>query len=228
MNKEFFKNKMNSLSDEELMVVLEKREQYQKSAISAAIDVAASRGLQFEAIKKEILEDLQKEETKQENLNKEREQKILQLTPKIIGVYQIIGAIFLLFFFFFISSFQINISYLLLLLILTAISIVGGYFLIIENKKGELLCKISQAFQIISFQIWGFGIKYYTGISAGFLIESTAVQELNFSLTIKPGASFILILPNASNDMFLGLNIIPIILIYYIHKYGEIKSKKLN
>ncbi|WP_299252010.1 phage tail tube assembly chaperone [uncultured Aquimarina sp.] len=54
MSKKVFKNKMNGLSDDELMHVLENSNKYQKDAIDAVIDIAKSRGLEISKFQQEI------------------------------------------------------------------------------------------------------------------------------------------------------------------------------
>ena len=66
MNTKPFKDRMNNLTDKELISILEKRNQYQRNAVDAAIEVAESRGLEFEGIKEEIVDQPESKETKEE------------------------------------------------------------------------------------------------------------------------------------------------------------------
>ncbi|WP_299440889.1 hypothetical protein [uncultured Aquimarina sp.] len=225
MNKEFFKNEMNSLSDEELITILKNRQNYQEGAIDAVMDVSESRGLQFLKLKNEIKQERLQEEINQNNLIKEKEQSILKFVPKIVGVYQIAGGLFLFLTSMFLSDFRIDAWAQIFLVILTFLSIIGGYLFLTEKKNGALLCLINQVLQIIRFQFFGFTLKYCAGLSVGLIIESSLANGLNFGLDIQPGGSFVLGQVYAMNEFF-GFNIIPIIIIYYIYQYKEISTNK--
>ncbi|WP_299252013.1 hypothetical protein [uncultured Aquimarina sp.] len=157
-------------------------------------------------------------------LDKKYEQNILKFVPKIIGVYQILGGLFLFLMSIFLSDFRMVAWAQVFLVLLVFFSIVGGYLFLKQKKYGAFLCVINQSLQIIRFQFLGFTLKYYTGISAGVIIESSFLNELSFSFNLTPGASFILGPIYTMNDFF-GLNVIPILFIYYIYRHKEILTK---
>lgn len=222
MSKETFKNRMNKLPDDELMAILKKRHRYQKDAVNAAIEVAESRNLNFEEIRKEIVDERVNVEIHQNELNEERKLKIIKLTPKTIGIYQIVGGMFLILSSLFISPFQLKTITLIFLALLASFSIIAGYLLLKEKKNGILLSVINQALQIIKFQIFSYGFKYYTPLYLGLVIT----DELSFGLDIQPGMSFILGPSEPEYSMFFGINLIAIFAIYYVYKYKKLKTNK--
>ncbi len=222
MSKEAFKNRMFKLSDKELIAILEKRQQYQKDAVDAAIEVAKSRELQFDEIRKEIADERLNQEIHQKKINKEQKQKILKLTPKIVGVYQIVGGVLLILSSLFIQPFQLKTITQICLLFLAVFSIIAGYLLLKEKNNGILLSIINQTFQIIKFQIFSYGFKYYTPLYLGLVIT----DELSFGLDIQPGMSFVLGPSEPEYNMFFGVNLIAIMAIYYVYKYKEICTNK--
>ncbi|MBQ4805818.1 hypothetical protein J8L88_23375 [Aquimarina sp. MMG015] len=222
MSKESFKNRMNKLPDKELIAILKERHQYQKNAIDAAIEVAESRNLNFEEIRKEIADERLGAEIDQKELNEERQRKIIELTPKIIGIYQIVGGVFLILSSLFISPFQLKIITQISLLLFASFSVIAGYLLLKEKKNGILLSVINQALQIIKFQIFSYGFKYYTPLFLGLVIT----DELSFGLDIQPGMSFILGPSEPDYNMFFGMNLIAIAAIYYVYKYKELNTNK--
>ncbi|MDH7447820.1 hypothetical protein [Aquimarina sp. 2201CG14-23] len=213
---------MNELPDKELIAILKKRHQYQKDAIDAVIDVAESRDIKLEEIRKEIFDERLSKETHQKTLNEKRNQKILKLTPKIVGIYQIVGGVFLILSSFFISPFQFKTITQIFLLFLAAFSIIAGYLFLKEKKNGILLSIINQAFQIIKFQIFSYGFKYYTLLSLGLIVT----EELSLEVDIQPGMSFVLGVSESEYNMFFGVNLIAIVTIYYIYKYKELNYNK--
>lgn len=159
---------------------------------------------------------------KEYNSFSEQKTRKYRMTNKIIGWYEIIGGSFgvLLVFIFSIrlaNSMQLfSIMIFFLFAVLFLFSIISGILLLRNHTRGELLSIIVQALQIPQFIIKGiaysfvaggkFTLQYFNGLGTGFKIDFGIFSEFNFYINSNV------------HGYLIGLNLVPIILIFILQK----------
>ena len=142
---------------------------------------------------------------------------------KILGFYQLIGGIVgIIMCAYFFNN--------ILIQIIVSFGFYGfccycGYLLIRRKYlKGLNYSILNQAFQIISFGIFGFAIKYTSGLYAGFGIDLSNDFITKFDIGFN---SWKLYLNSNPELAFLYINIIPILIIGFIFRTKD-KIEKIN
>jgi hypothetical protein len=149
---------------------------------------------------------------------------------KYIGYYQMAGGILGLILFLRGFIYQQSLSGFIFLIYLIAFllfsfSIYSGNLLRKGNIKGFSLSTWNQILQIVQFSISAIGFEYYSGIffNIGFQWTEKFIPDFNLGLS----GYVIRYAENNTNNIAVYINLIPLIIIYYIFKSeNEIEERK--
>lgn len=141
---------------------------------------------------------------------------------KSISIYQILGG---LVGFFILSTIDLSVlntnKFIVVFLMFTfyLLCVFSGYMLLKGKLKyGINLSIILNLFQILSFGILGFTYKFVSGICLGMKIDLT--EDVLFTLLFDV-TNFQVNFWGGSNETFVGLNFIPIIILHFLFKIKE-------
>lgn len=141
---------------------------------------------------------------------------------KSIAVYQIIGGLIGLFILWTIDFSSLSTNKVVLSIIailLFTLSIYSGYLLLKSNlAKGINLSIFLNSIQVISFGVLGYVFKFVSGVCIGLNLDLTedVLVRLLFDVT-----NFQLNSRGSSDALFLGINFIPIIILYILFKIKD-------
>lgn len=156
--------------------------------------------------------------------------KSTNATIRILGIYQIVGA---LLGYYIIASLllqteQINGALLLIFIIaigLYSLSLKAGSLLLRkEYKRGLILSMANQTFQIISVAAGGYKYMLFSGgkLAAGFEFTDGFKMAMDFALSSKFSLAW-----NSGEEYYLYINLLAIFLIYvFMDIYEEIFKQK--
>ncbi len=149
---------------------------------------------------------------------------------KIVALYEIISAIVsLVFFFLYFSPFVLQVisgwgtdnssritvlSFAVVFLIFFILLIIAGVFLFRGKKIGYTLSTILLALQI-PFITWG-GFEYHMLLGLNFWIY--VAEPFQFGFRFWLGPDFTLASGSEMNPLYLGISIVPILLIIFLHR----------
>ncbi|WP_166242665.1 sulfite exporter TauE/SafE family protein [Paenibacillus turpanensis] len=149
-----------------------------------------------------------------------------QLWRNGLGWYQIIsgliGAAMMIIVFLFsikISSFLSAVILILLFGIFFGLYLLvaaAGYFILKDKRHGRKLTVWVQALQIPSFSILGLSYKFIAGLSVSLGLQ--LVPNLNMGLNFYILNQFNLSFSNGHHQLFLSINIVPILILYFLYK----------
>ena len=138
---------------------------------------------------------------------------------KSIAIYQIIGGLigfFILWTIDFSSLSTIKVISSLLMFLLFSLCVFSGYLLLKDKlAKGINLSIILNLIQVISFGVLGYTFKFVSGVCVGLNIDLTNDFLLRFSFDVT---NFQANFWGGSNVIFIGINFIPIIILYFLFK----------
>jgi hypothetical protein len=99
--------------------------------------------------------------------------------------------------------------------LLYSFSVLSGWFLIkMKFEKGILLSNINQTIQVLMITLAGFSYKFISGLLIGFTFDmNTYIMNVNFELP-----SFNINYSSHNTDLIIGINIMPLIVIYILGK----------
>lgn len=151
---------------------------------------------------------------------------------RLISLYEIIGGILgvcafiilsmLMFVSPIINKNLLTILALIIMVGLYVLSIVAGIILWKDKTKGITLSIIVQAFQIPYVALSGFTYLFVSGLQAGAGI-TFAANSFGLKMLIHLGSSGTIDFSSDSKYLLVGINVVPIIIIYYLRK-----SRKTN
>lgn len=145
---------------------------------------------------------------------------------KSIAIYQIVGGLigfFILWSIDFSSLSTNKVVLSIMTILLFTLSIFSGYLLLKNNfAKGINLSIFLNSIQVISFGVLGYTFKFVSGICIGLNIDLTedVLVGLFFDVT-----NFHLNLWGGSDVIFIGINFIPIIILYFLFNMKESLNK---
>ena len=156
--------------------------------------------------------------------------KSTETTIRILGIYQVVGA---LFGYYIIASILLQtgeINGVLLLFYLIAVALyslsfkAGSLLIRKEHKRGLLLSILNQIFQIFAVGVGAYTYNFISGARMGGGIDFTDGFEmkLDFELTSKFSFAW-----NSGEEYYMYVNVLAIILIYvFIDIYEELFKKQ--
>ena len=138
---------------------------------------------------------------------------------KRLAYYQIsggiLGVLVLIFALFQVETLDLQvIGVFILASVFFSFSIYCGLLLTNTNYVlGLRLSKINQLMQVFSFNLFGLGVKYISGICLGFSLEDNSefFIGLNFSLS-----TFEILLKSSPEEISVGVNLLAVYMIYYM------------
>lgn len=138
---------------------------------------------------------------------------------KSIAIYQIIGGLigfFILWTIDFSSLSTNKVVLSIITILLFTLSTYSGYLLLKNNlAKGINLSIFLNSIQVISFGVLGYVFKFVSGVCIGLNLDLTedVLVRLLFDVT-----NFQINSQGSSDALFLGINFIPIIILYFLFK----------
>jgi hypothetical protein len=138
---------------------------------------------------------------------------------KSIAIYQIIGGLigfFILWTIDFSSLSTNKVVLSIIAILLFTLSIYSGFLLLKNNlAKGINLSIFLNSIQVISFGVLGYVFKFVSGVCIGLNLDLTedVIVGLLFDVT-----NFQINSQGSSDALFLGINFIPIIILYFLFK----------
>ena len=138
---------------------------------------------------------------------------------KSIAIYQIIGGLigfFILWTIDFSSLSTNKVVLSIIAILLFTLSIYSGFLLLKNNlAKGINLSIFLNSIQVVSFGVLGYVFKFVSGVCIGLNLDLTedVIVGLLFDVT-----SFQINSQGSSDALFLGINFIPIIILYFLFK----------
>jgi hypothetical protein len=143
---------------------------------------------------------------------------------KLLGYYQIIGAVlgFLIILYTILTAQEISISLLLIILPVVCLYIFSAFcghqLLFGSINLGLKLSTINQLLQAIHFSLFGLTYKYVSGLILAIGLDYTTDPDLlfNFALT-----TFDLTFTSNSDSIIVGVNLIAVYAIYLIDKLKQ-------
>jgi hypothetical protein len=138
---------------------------------------------------------------------------------KSIAIYQIIGGLigfFILWTIDFSSLSTNKVVLSIIAILLFTLSIYSGFLLLKNNlAKGINLSIFLNSIQVISFGVLGYVFKFVSGVCIGLNLDLTedVIVGLLFDVT-----NFQINGQGSSDALFLGINLIPIIILYFLFK----------
>ncbi len=148
---------------------------------------------------------------------------------KALGWYQICGGVLGIIFFCYSLYYEgmltgANLLIYIFILALLSFSIYCGILLINKNSKGFFFSELNQACQVLQIGVWKISYLYFSGIAAiiGFGWGDKFTPDAYLSLT----SASIQITAEETPVLIIGINLVPIIIIYWISKIkNEIQER---
>lgn len=142
---------------------------------------------------------------------------------KGLAVYQIFGGILGIGLAIrFISQFKEMNSLSFILIFLAALfyvfSIVAGAVLIQKQQLGLKLSLINQALQVVSLAMGSFAYNYVAGFKLGLGLDFVPAWQFKLNLSLS---SFQLIMNEETGRVFIGINLLALVMVYLIERLKE-------
>lgn len=108
--------------------------------------------------------------------------------------------------------------------LLYVFSILCGFILFKNMKRGLNLSLLNQALQVLSVAVGSFAYNYVAGFKAGVGIDFIPVWQLKLNLSLS---SFQFFLNAETGKMFIGINLLALLLVYLIERLKELRGKEI-
>ncbi len=143
---------------------------------------------------------------------------------KSIGWYQILGGIIGVFMVCYTLFYTgeltgIDLLFFLIIVLLLIFNIYCGNLLRKADIRGLKLSTWNQALQILQFGIVAFGFEYYAGIRLAFGFDWGELFRTD--IAISATSIHLRYTPDKTSDLSIWINIVPIIIIYWIDKIEQ-------
>lgn len=97
-------------------------------------------------------------------------------------------------------------------------SILCGFVLFTNHRRGLSLSLVNQLLQVVNFSIGSFAYNYVAGFKIGIGIHFVPVWQLKLNLSLS---SFQFVINEETGQVLLGINLLALILVYIIERLKE-------